>query len=135
MSVCMARGWGKKVLSLLLVLVIAFCLSSCGTGADEGPYFTSTQNILNSEYEEEYSQYTKEIEVQKSTKKIVLRGSVSSGSIQVELSDGSPENSHKFEFSKDFEEQIILKSASAGTWTYKISFNEDTEGSITLELY
>ncbi|WP_058484950.1 hypothetical protein [Defluviitalea phaphyphila] len=121
------------VIYLFYVLLLALCLTGCGSKKNTDEYtYSSTLNFHKEDYEPEFNQYEKIISVSKETSsKIKVEGAVSEGIILVQLFD--PDDTLVKEYSiDDFVQETIETNKKYGDWKVLIKINEDTEGSITI---
>jgi len=92
--------------------------------------FTLTRNFYADEYEEEYSEYENEFNVNQDTKKIYIDGVTKQGIIDITLIDPNNEK-HTMSISGETQKEIDVNK-QYGTWKYIINIYRDTDGSVTI---
>lgn len=125
----------KKKLIIVILLVTFFTIYSFLNYNNSALEYTSQLNFYITEYEEEYSNYEKELVLNNSNKEIIVSGTTTSGEIDVKIVVYDNEIIlEEFIFNVDeyLEESINLEGKTNHKWVYFIDIYEDTEGTISV---
>ncbi len=132
----------KKTISVLfLVMLLISMLCSCSNDSEEGnakPSDSSQLNIYKDEYEEKYSNYEDDIIVEDNSQKIVVHGTSSSGDIDVTVvatDESNKETDFEYKIESSLNETIELADYPNCSWKIQIHIDENTEGSISYDIY
>lgn len=122
----------KKMIISILFIIIAIILVAVifipKNPSSES--FTLTRNFYADEYEEEYSKYENEFNVDKNTEKIYIDGIAKKGNINIIFIDSNNEE-HTISIFGEAQEEIDVNK-QYGTWRYIINIFPDTDGSVTI---
>lgn len=122
----------KKILISSIVLIVIVIVGVICFTPKKPSYksFTSTQNFYAEDYEEQFSKYEKDLDIQKGAEKIYINGVTKQGNIDIVLKD--PNNKeYKFTITGKSKEEIEIKNVY-GNWKYIINIYPDTDGSVTV---
>lgn len=125
----------KKLIIIVILLVTFFTIYSFLNYNNSALEYTSQLNFYITEYEEEYSNYEKELVLNNSNKEIIVSGTTTSGEIDVKIVVYDNEIIlEEFIFNVDeyLEESINLEGKTNHKWVYFIDIYEDTEGTISV---
>ena len=127
----------KKVVCLsLIVLLVVGMLAGCA-GSDEYELEQSFErNFYPAEYEEEYSEIEKVIELDENKDyKFAIRSTCKTGSLEISsVYSGSDEAIRIVNSESPCDDTITLSAGTSDKITFTIHLNADTEGSVIVEV-
>lgn len=128
----------KRKFAILGVIVLLFCLlSSCGTDDTlDKPSFSYSMNFYQEEFEEEYSEYEKVLDVAEDSSEISITGQTSSGKIDIQIisTEGENKNYYNYEIEGVTEKTITLGEEHSLKWSAIVKCYKDTEGSFEISV-
>ncbi len=117
-----------SILVIIAIIVLGIILLVPKKASSDN--FTLTRNFYVDEYEEEYSKYENEFNVEKDVEKIYIDGVTKQGNIDITLIDTN-NNEHKVTINNQVQTEIEV-DGQYGTWKYIINIYPDTDGSVTI---
>ena len=118
----------RRIVSLLLILLM---VSGC---EKEYELVTSSEyNFYKEEYDSKYNSYVVDFKLESDVNKVIITGKCDSGTITVSSDDidGFKDTVSENEYSREIE----FKDNDKDLIKFLIELNEESEGSIKLELY
>ncbi len=120
-------------------LAICFLLSGCGSSEEPFLMGSRERNFLKSEFDENYTHYEDELNVDKKAKTISVGGNVTSGIIELKIvekdKDGNRLQTYEFTITDILNETIELEKAHSDNWAVLSDFDENTEGGFKVEVF
>lgn len=122
----------KKVIIGVVILVIVIGIIIVFFIPKKPSYtsFLTTKMFYAEEYEEEYSQYDGELDIEKGVEKIYISGITKQGNIDLTLIAPNNEE-YKITITNDVKKDIDVKE-DYGIWKYVIKIYPDTNGTVSI---
>ncbi len=118
----------RRIVSLLLILLM---VSGC---EKEYELVTSSEyNFYKEEYDSKYNSYVVDFKLESDVNKVIITGKCDSGTITVSSDDIDGFKDTVSE--KEYTREIEFKDNDKDLIKFLIELNEESEGSIKLELY
>ncbi len=122
-----------------VLLAICFLLSGCGSSEEPFLMRSCERNFLKNEFDENYTHYEDDLEVEKRASEIHITGNATSGTIDLKLiendKDGNAAQTFEYQITDILNETLELNKSHSENWVIVVDLNKDTEGYFKVEVY
>ncbi len=122
-----------------VLLAICFLLSGCGSSEETFLMRSRERNFLKSEFDENYTHYEDDLEVEKRASEIHITGNATSGTIDLKLiendKDGNAAQTFEYQITDVLNETLELNKSHSENWVIVVDISKDTEGYFKVEVY
>ncbi len=122
-----------------VLLAICLLLSGCGSSEETFLMRSRERNFLKSEFDENYTHYEDDLEVEKRASEIHITGNTTSGTIDLKLiendKDGNAAQIFEYQITDVLNETLELNKSHSENWVIVVDISKDTEGYFKVEVY